>query len=1201
MQHKFSGRLITVLICLCLIFSVFPGRVPVAGAHESSDSFFTSFEKNDPLPHWRTGVEKTKTGRLLGAGIAPTVSSNLTAMAVRTAAGPKGLYASPDAGGWSGKRVLIYSGKVTGGKGSYTYNKLYSVNIPVHRDTRLSYMIAPITGSANPAGQTSSAVMIDLAFSDGTYLHQMKAAVDEDGIRMSAAAQGRSGTLLANQWNHKVADIGQVAAGKKIVRILIAYVAPKGTSTFRGAVDDLQIRRVESSASRTPADRVDIRRGTASDRSLPRGDSVPAVGVPNGFAYWSPALDSRSAAHFYPYRKNNNPANLPEIQSFSLGHSPNVANSDRQSLQVMPSDFKGTPTADRLNRGIAFRRSDEEARPYRYRVSFINGISTELTAMSHSAVLQFTFKGKSSNLIFDNLDNSGRLNLHPDKQSIDGYTDARNQTTGEMSRLYFYGSVDRPVTASSRLYGEKRDHMTSFYKFDTSKEKKVTLRIGLSLISLKQAQKNLDLEIGKRSVNKVAEQAKRLWNNRLSKVTVAGASDTQLATLYTGLYRLFLRPNAVAENIGTAKKTDYRYADLTSSSQVENKPDRTGAPIKKGRQYSGGRFADTFQTVWPAYTLLEPKLTGEMINSFLNGQAIAEADRTAAGIAFANAWLSGASDIRTDKLYRFLLEDASAPQPVATSSENIAKLESQLLQRTRDAVLGQLASSLKETAPADKNGSYADDSTYFLRRSENYVALFNRTDGLFGQSANGSKNPANANPRTQTPRWNLAFTMSEDGQGLANLYGGTRAFAKKLNQYLSAHPTAAMLKSDSSARTAAFARIGMLDPGMPALLCAPYMYLYAQQPWKTQRIVREMINRLYTGGDIGQGYLGRDSGASLSAFYLFAAAGFFPLQKSTGTVALAAPYFREMTIRLAGNRRLVIRAPGIDNAHRYVQKVTLNGRTLSSTSIPLSELMQGGLLRFEMGSKPSRWGVSGPPTSIVPSSTDGSQLSPYPYSDLLQSVKNTTLTVNHASNAKSLTDGNPNTAVSFTNSRPRLQIAFPSAERVAQYTLSSAVGNRQSDPQSWILYGSNDKKQWEPLDQRSDQRFDWGGMTRAFSIKNPRAYRYYRLDISDSRSGGLTTVASFGLLGYSGLSGGFNTMRRELIDRFEKNELSETETAGLSYALNQAQMMYKNGNLSSAVYYLQMYVQLLNSSTFAGNAPGRLKSDAQAMINLISN
>src|SRR5699024_7950101 len=159
----------------------------------------------------------------------------------------------------------------------------------------------------------------------------------QHNVGVNPESQGASNTLYPNQWNHRVSDIGKVASGKTIQKILVAYENPKGPGGFKGSIDDIKIKgHPEHENTSTPADDVNILRGTNFNWDFSRRNNNPAVAVPHGFNFWTPVTDAGSE-WLYSYQEDNNKDNYPELQAFSLSHEPSPWMGDRQTFQVMPS------------------------------------------------------------------------------------------------------------------------------------------------------------------------------------------------------------------------------------------------------------------------------------------------------------------------------------------------------------------------------------------------------------------------------------------------------------------------------------------------------------------------------------------------------------------------------------------------------------------------------------------------------------------------------------------------------------------------------------------------------------------------------------------------------------------------------------------------------------------------------------------------
>ncbi|HEY6738140.1 MAG TPA: discoidin domain-containing protein, partial [Actinopolymorphaceae bacterium] len=400
--------------------------------------------------------------------------------------------------GFTGAKALQYAGRHLSKGRAYSYNKVFDVDIAVTPTTELSYLVFPrMTPDDEALRYPATYVSIDLAFDDGTYLSEL-GAKDQHGALLSPQGQGISKTLYANQWNIKRSHIGQVAAGKRVQRILVAYDNPEGPAAFRGWFDDIRIvGEPEPVMIDGPVDYVSTLRGTHSTGSFSRGNNLPATAVPHGFNFWTPLTDAGSIRWLYEYHRANNADNLPELQGFAASHQPSPWMGDRQTFQVMPSAEDGVPTADRSKRALAFRHANEIARPHYYSVRFENGLTTELAPTDHAAIFRFGFTGDTGTLLFDNVDDRGGLTIDADAGVVTGYSDVLSGLSTGGTRLFVYATFDRPVIASGKPSdADDREPVTGYVRFDTADAKTVTMRIATSLISVEQARRNLELEIG---------------------------------------------------------------------------------------------------------------------------------------------------------------------------------------------------------------------------------------------------------------------------------------------------------------------------------------------------------------------------------------------------------------------------------------------------------------------------------------------------------------------------------------------------------------------------------------------------------------------------------------------------------------------------------------------------------------------------------
>ena len=1097
--------------------------LPCLAAGAAETGFLRSFESAEPAP------------------LAPLPGASF---GIDVAGGPgqaAALTAKPGVG-FSGLRSLHYRGNASGQQQA----ELYAVDLPVRPDTRLSYLIFPLS-NAGDLRNPSTYVAVDLLFDDGSRL-STRGARDQHRVGASARAQGDGRTLYPDQWNYLSIDVGAVAAGRTIKRIVLMHDGP--AASFEGYLDELRIGAAPIDTRRRPSDFVDTRRGTNSNARFSRGNNFPAVAVPHGFNFWTPVTDAGSN-WMYQYQQRNDVDNRPRLEAFALSHEPSPWMGDRQTFQLMPAAVaRGAPSANRAARALSFSHANEAAHAHTYRVAFDNGIVTEIAPTDHAAMFRFTFEGDRAQLVFDNRDDRGGIVLDPSGQSFSGWSDVKSRLSAGATRLFFHGEVDQPVRESGRLRGEGRDHVAAWFGFDTTQTKVLNLRIATSLISLEQARHNLALEIAPgASFDDVRDRAQRQWDAQLGIVKVRGASRDERTTLYSNLYRLFLYPNSAYENTGTAAQPHYRYASPFSAPVGPDTPTQTGARVVDGKPYVNNGFWDTYRTAWPAYVLLTPSKAGEMIDGFVqqyrDGGWIARwsspgyADLmvgTSADVAFADAWLKGVRNFDVRAFYQSALKDATVVSPLAgtgrkglqraifrgyTSTGVEEGLSWSMDGYINDFAIGNLAAALARQPATDDPyaAHYADDAAYFRQRALGYANLFDPAVGFFvGRDGAGDwhHDAEDFDPLrwggdyTETDAWNMAFHAPQDGAGLAALYGGRAALAAKLDAFFATpgefhvgsygEPIHEMLE----ARDVRMGQYGHSNQPSHHII---YMYDHAGQPWKTQDKVRDVLSRLYVGSEIGQGYPGDEDNGEMSAWYLFSAAGFYPLRTGTPEYVIGAPYFPHMDIALENGRHLVIDAPAVSDRNRYVQGLRVNGRPWQRLTLPHALLAQGATLAFTMGPRPSRWASD---EDALPPSITG-EGPPQPLHDLVEKRLGRARGIPVIPGLPLLFDNDSGTEVAWPAAAATIDWYFGLPRRVTMLTLTS--GSAAAAPSGWQLQGSADGQHWSTLDTRRDERFAWPRQTRAFAVQEPGEYAYYRLQVDAAATNGGRALAEIELLG----------------------------------------------------------------------------------------
>jgi predicted alpha-1,2-mannosidase len=1112
--------LIARAIRQCLPFLALACCCALASANDSG-GFHTSFESGEAVP------------------AASAIGASFT---VQIAGGPSAqdAYTAKPGVGFTGLHSLRYQGGASGRQEA----RLFDVDLPVQADTELSYLLFPCIAT-NDLADPSTYVAIDLLFDDGTRL-SAGTAQDQHHISARAHALGSSRTVYVNQWNKLSIELGKIAAGRRVRQIILVHDGPAGN--IAGFIDDLRIGPAPRYASDLrPSDYVDILRGTNSGYDFSRGNTVPAVTLPHGFNFWSPVTDAGSD-WMYQYQQGNDEHNRPRLQAFSLSHEPSPWMGDRQTFQIMPAAVPGgAPSANRQARALSFSHANEIARADYYKVIFDNGIVGEMTPADHAAMLRFSFPGRRGQLVFDNRTDAGSITLDPATRSFSGYSDVKSRLSTGATRLFFYASVDQPIAASGRLSGEGRDHVAAWFGFDTSSRKTVTVRIATSLISLAQAKHNLQLEIAPQdSFDVLRERAQAIWDRQLGIVKVAGASHDEQVTLYSNLYRLQMYPNSAYENTGSAADPVYRYASPFSPAVGKDTPAHTGARIVDGKVFVNNGFWDTYRTAWPLYALLLPHQAGAMIDGFVqeyrDGGWISRwsspgyADLmvgTSADVAFADAWLKGVHNFDVQSFYQAALKDATVVSPLSgTGRKGLQRsifngytdyaikegLSWSMDGYINDFAIGNLAGALADRRDARDpyQAHYAEDAAYFRDRALDYAKLFDPDVGFFvGRDAHGAWRYTSQNfdplrwgdDYTETDAWNMAFHAPQDGNGLAALYGGRSALAAKLDRFFATpgiYHVGGYGETIHKMREAQAVRMGQYGHSNQPSHHIIYMYDYAGQPWKAQDKVRDVLSRLYLGSEIGQGYLGDEDNGEMSAWWLFSAAGFYPLRMGTPEYVIGAPYFPHMDITLENGRHLVIDAPGVSNTNRYVQGLRVNGQPWNKLTLPHDLLARGATLDFAMGPKPSAWG--GDEHALPASLTIAGK--PAPLRDLAGPGQGEPGSDPATPDLAALFDRNSDTEAQLSAAHPAVSWHFPQPRVVAMYTLTSA--KQAPAPSAWLLEASDDGRQWTTLDTRQDESFTWARQTRAFAIHRPGSHAYYRIRFAGQTPTALAEIALLG-------------------------------------------------------------------------------------------
>ena len=256
-----------------------------------------------------------------------------------------------------------------------------------------------------------------------------------------------------------------------------------------------------------------------------------------------------------------------------------------------------------------------------------------------------------------------------------------------------------------------------------------------------------------------------------------------------------------------------------------------------------------------------------------------------------------------------------------------------------------------------------DIAAEFDRRAQNYRQHFDAASGFMRAKDQQGQFRLPFDPEAYHPEdyceanaWQYSFFVPHDVAGLISLHGGQQAFVAKLDaMFLTGqqkkgaadpvHSTGALGDNHGLPEWIS-GFIGQYVHGNEPSHHVPYLYALAGRPDKTQALVRQIMRTLYQ--PIPDGLAGNEDAGQMSAWYLFSALGFYPVDPVSGDYVLGSPLVSQATLMLGNGKVLKIIANNQNEQHPYVKAVRLNGKPLSGALLSHRALMQGGLLEFEM-------------------------------------------------------------------------------------------------------------------------------------------------------------------------------------------------------------------------------------------------------------
>ena len=713
--------------------------------------------------------------------------------------------------------------------------------------------------------------------------------------------------------------------------------------------------------------------GTDSTFNFSTGNTYPAIAVPWGMNFWTPQTNKMGDgwAYQYPARK---------IRGFKQTHQPSPWINDYAAFSLMP--VVGELVVDQDKRASWFSHMAEISRPHYYRVFLADPMVTvEITPTERAAQFRFTFpESNDSYILLDAFNKGSYVKILPEERTIIGF--CRNNSGGVPANFhnYFIAVFDTPFEEVStwndwkvaRGQAEDRgEHVGAAVRFKTQKGQKVHVRVASSFISPEQARLNLTRELANDTFDQTRQKAKDSWNRELGRIQVSGGTEAQYTNFYTALYRTLLFPR--------------RFYELDADNKIMHYSPYNGK-VLPGYMFTDNGFWDTFRAVFPFFTLMYPELNAKIMEGLVNtykesgwlpewaspGHRDCMIGSNSA-VLIAESYLKGIRGYDIDTLYEAMLKNSENAGPLRSVGRFGVEHYNKLGYVPCDVNVNENVARTLEYCYADfmiyklakAIGRPQEEIDRFYKRAHNYKNVFDAsTNFMRGKNQDGSWSTPFVPEKwggdfTEGCSWHYTWSVFHDPHGLADLMGGSKAFAEKLDAVFTTPPT-----YDYSYYGFAIHEIiemAVMDMGQYAHGNQPiqhmiYLYNYAAQTWKAQQWVREVMNKLYT--PTPDGLCGDEDNGQTSAWYVFSALGFYPVSH-TGEYVIGGPLFKNARLHLENGNTFEIQAPNNSKENLYIQSARLNGQPTTKTFVTHEQLLNGGSLRFEMGAEPNKaWGIA---------------------------------------------------------------------------------------------------------------------------------------------------------------------------------------------------------------------------------------------------
>jgi predicted alpha-1,2-mannosidase len=650
------------------------------------------------------------------------------------------------------------------------------------------------------------------------------------------------------------------------------------------------------------------------------GLTFPGSSLPNAMVQLSPMTAYGSGAG-YQYEDST----ILGFTHTNKGHW-NLCN-----IPILPLSHTATyPFSSR------FSHKKESAAPGYYQVYLDDyNVNVELTSTLRCGYHKYAFKDNSSRrLLFDLGKANSRVNTWRIEQA--GTNVVQGFQSGE--NVYFYAVISAPIEKLDKIEEGQRSGY-ALISLANGSAAPVEVKIGLSFVSMDNARKNLEQEIGNKSFEDIRKAANTTWETLLSSIQVKGGTPKQKQMFYSCLYRSFLWPALRSDVNG-------EYTDAKRN-------------VVKGdfAYYTEPSLWDTYRNKDVLLGLISPQITLDVVKSMKDVgdkrgfiPTFFHGDHGASSIA--GAYLRGIDQFDINGTYQLLLRNANVEGPSRPRlKEYIEKgyiAEPEIANPHVETKAAAGVSKTVEYAYDDYSVAQiakklGDTANYriLMERSKNYKNMFDpSTRFMRGRLANGDwvtpfdpQYPYYEYMYREANAWQVSFFAPHDMPGLVALYGGNKGFESKLDSLFTLPWNPKHIARNVETM------IGQYCHGNQPDHEAPFAYYFINKPEKSQKIIDTILNTLYGIGDDGLALSGMDDAGEMSAWYVFCALGLYTFSATDPEYLVTVPLFDEVKWKTSTGKWLTITKTG---KGRKLRSIKVNGRENKGYFVPHDLFKNGG-------------------------------------------------------------------------------------------------------------------------------------------------------------------------------------------------------------------------------------------------------------------